>query len=337
MAQNDAHSVANPRLTVARLEREWGARASSDAQNVTFTSLPTALDEVSPGSLFVPSVRERTMDVLRRAVLRGAYGIALPADARDGIPRGESQEGTHGFPQEQDPHRPFSARGGSGPTRLTREVPSDGTLGIPVLFADDLEHKLGPIAAYLESDPSQSIAMFVVFGPGSHAICDNLAALLHMLGNPVGTLVAGGSRSVTRALDLDFPLDAVHLQHELAVMSEDGATAAVVAADDATLDPYALCGCSIDVVYGEEYVSELHGAVFGKQTHRALSAVPQVDFVLQGGEPSQAQEEESGTASGTARLEGIDDAQRVALAMALAAGITTDAIRQASRVFDELK
>jgi hypothetical protein len=295
MASDD---MSPRRMTIGTLERQFNAQASSDATAVTFTSVPTRVAEVSPGSLFIPAGKEVTLQAAQRAVLAGAYAVGLSTDAKSGIPASD-EDGAH-----------------------TVEI-NDHVLGIPVVFIPSLEQKVGSIASEVEGDPSQQTAIFVAYGPQSHAIAHRLAQLLHMLGNPVGVLVDRGSQSVTRPLDLTYPLDGAHVQHALAIMAEDGASAVTIAADDATLDPYALDACAIDVVYGESGAMGLHGAHFSSQTHH----VPAISQSGDAHEPNHH--------ALSVGWDKIDTAGKIAIAMATAAGITSDAIQQAAQVFHE--
>jgi hypothetical protein len=288
------------RMTISILERQFGAEASSDAADVTFTSVPTHTDEVTPGSLFIPSASEITLENARQAVLSGAYALGLPSHMRSGIPASADPE--------------------------AKKVPiNDRVLGIPVVFIPSINQKVGSIASLVEGNPSADTAVFVAYGLQSHAVAHRLAQLLHMLGNPVGLLVDKESQSVTRPLEVTYPLDGAHVQHELAIMVEDGASAVAIAADDSTLNPYALDACSIDVVYGEDGVAELHGAHFDSQTHH----VPPLSEKSDSTDPAHSEVMKG--------WESIDEAGKIAIAMASAAGITSDAIEQAAQVFHEFQ
>ena len=80
-----ASEARNRRLTVEYLRRTFAATTKRPfVGNVTFTSVPTALADVTPGSLFAPlDPREQQEPALQRAVLKGAYGILL--EARKGL------------------------------------------------------------------------------------------------------------------------------------------------------------------------------------------------------------------------------------------------------------
>lgn len=198
------------RMTVDDLVRRFGVRAEADASEVTLTSIARRCRDVRPGSLFVPAHQEQTVQACHAALLNGAYVILLPTGARH------------------------------------REILQ---IGLPVLTVDDPPASIGPIAAYLNGDPSKAIAVFVALGPRCDAIARRLGSLLHHLGNPIGLVGADGASSLGRPLDTHGRLDGARLQFLEAVMAEDGVTALVIAADPAVLGPHALAGTQIDVLF----------------------------------------------------------------------------------------
>lgn len=268
------------RVTVEYLKKNLSARLDEPFTGlVTLTSLATSLDSVTPGSLFVPGPDERNYNDLHRAVDSGAYAVLLP----------ESDESV------------FTPR----------------ELGIPVLFARDIERRLGNVAAYMEGDPSDSLAIFVAYGQRAQKVAAKLAALLHMLGNPVGLVSQEKSYSLNRGMNLKFPLNAGSLQGIQSVSLEDGAAALVIAADARTLEPFALAGTHADVC-SEYENSETFGAVIGQQTHHVKGGMFDSDL---------------------ARLGSLvpigDPVWSTAISMALAAGITIESIQQAVKVTEE--
>lgn len=198
------------RMTVDDLVRRFGVRAEADASEVTLTSIARHSGDVTPGCLFVPAPEEQTPQACRAALLNGAYAILLPTGA----------------------HR--------------RDI---AQVGLPVLTVDDPASRIGPIAAYLNGDPSKAIAVFVAMGPRCDAIARRLGGLLHHLGNPIGLIGADGASSLGRPLDTHGLLNGARLQFLEAVMAEDGVTALVIAADPTVLRPHALAGTQIDVLF----------------------------------------------------------------------------------------
>ena len=270
------------RMTVGDLQTLFSIECADDARAVTITDLACASKEIKPGCLYIPPAAERDEEHLRDAVTSGCYAILLP--------------------------------------QVWRGRASTDDLGIPVLFSDEIDKKLGLITAHLYGEPSQQLAIFVVYGMRCHSVARKLSDILHMLGNPVGTVVEGSSLSLSRELEVPYPLNAVHLQQQMQIMVEDGATAAVMAADEATLAPWALVGTAIDVVSGQDSVTQLYGATFSEETHVAAASERQITQVLVQSDGANVR----------------DEAARQAVSMALAAGITPDSISQAAWVSQEL-
>ncbi len=150
------------RMTVDDLVRRFGVGADADSAEVTFTSIARHSGDVRPGCLFVPEPAEQDVPACRAALLNGAYAILLPSGGR---------------------------------YRQLAQV------GLPILTVKDQSAAVGPIAAYLNGDPSKAIAVFVVEGPRCDAIARRLGGLLHHLGNPVGLVVSDGASSLGRPLD----------------------------------------------------------------------------------------------------------------------------------------
>lgn len=280
-------SPLSQRLTLGRLGEELDIISDQNfSQEVTVTSLARSVNDVSPGSLFVPGDNESTPQALEEAVLHGAYAVLL------------KQEG------EKDL------------TNLTSEK-----IGIPVLRTTNIEYKLGRISAYLENHPSTHMVVFVVEEENKH-IAEQVASFLHLLGNPVGFLDRlGQSYSVSRPLLMEKPLDSVQLQERLSIMFEDGAAVAVICANPETLQNFALVGTHIDVCAPDtEGHSELdeYGAEYDTQTHviSDLSSIPKELLRL---------------------FPSSDDSTKLAIAMVLAAGITTDALEEAISISQEFR
>ena len=198
------------RMTIEDLVRRFGVKADADADEVTLTSIARRSGDIRPGCLFVPGRQEQTVQACRAALFNGAYAVLLPS-------------GGH--------YREFAQ------------------VGLPILTVDDPVAKIGPIAAYLNGDPSRAIAVFVALGPHCDAIAERLGDLLHHLGNPIGLVGADGASSLGRPLDTHGVLNGARLQFLEAVMAEDGVTALVIAASPAALRPHALAGTQIDVLF----------------------------------------------------------------------------------------
>ncbi|MCI1983179.1 MAG: UDP-N-acetylmuramyl peptide synthase [Bifidobacteriaceae bacterium] len=285
------------RVSLEYLKKNFSARLDEPFVNlVTLTSLATDLDSVSPGSLFIPGPEERDHASLHAAVNSGAYAVLVP-------------------------------EGG--------ERPKTSDIGIPVLSARDIPQKLGTLASYMEGTPSESLAVFVVFGAASGAekVAAKLATLLHMLGNPVGLVSQEKSYSLNRGLNLNFPLNSVQLQRLESLVLEDGAAALVIAADEGTLDSTALVGTQIDVYsrVGENAMPATvasaiaagettpeYGAAFDKQTHRVVAGMFDGELARLG-----------------TLMPMTDRSSALSISMALAAGITIESIQQAVKVSEE--
>jgi UDP-N-acetylmuramyl tripeptide synthase len=274
------------RVTLDYLKKALSARLDEPFVGlVTLTSCATDLSSVSPGSLYVPGPGERNDADLHAAIDKGAYAVALP----EGL---DTQ---------------FSTK----------------QLGIPVLFARSIDGKIGDVAAYMEANPSDSLAVFVAFGDNAESVAAKLATLLHILGNPVGLISHDKSYSLNRGMNLDFPLDSVRLQHLQSVALEDGAAALVIAADSQTLGAHALVGTQIDVsAHSDE--AQMHdseqffGARIDKTTHSVSPGMNAAELARVG-----------------SQIPLTDSASAMSFSMALAAGITVESIQQAVKVSEE--
>lgn len=205
-----ALSEANTeRLTVGVLRERYGLQTDDRYGNaVTITSLADDVQSVTPGALFMPTAGEMDdPDILLQAERRGAYAVLLPLGAQ----------------------------------------PLNPKIGIPVLYGDLDMAQRGRMASDIAGSPSESIIVFVVAGEGAVEYVRQLASLLHMLGNPVGLVGYRHSFSLDRQLVENYPLGELDLQRILSVFVEDGASAAVIGADEETLRAGALASVSIDV------------------------------------------------------------------------------------------
>lgn len=73
-----------------------------------------------------------------------------------------------------------------------------------------------------------------------------------MLGNPVAVITASGSTSMTRTMNLNYPLGILDMQRALSVCAEDGVAAVIIAMDDRTLAEHALESVNVDVLGTED-------------------------------------------------------------------------------------
>ncbi|MCI1935085.1 MAG: hypothetical protein LKJ44_05070 [Bifidobacteriaceae bacterium] len=271
------------RVTVEYLKKNLAARVDEPYANlVTLTSIATDLEEVGPGALYVPPEEQQNVESLRSAESKGAYAVLLP---------------------ENDETHTFSVK----------------TLGIPVLFARNIEKSLGTVASYMEGDPSDSLAIFVVFGDEAQQVAAKLATLLHILGNPVGLISQERSYSLNRGMNFKFPLNAAQVQRAQSVILEDGAAALVIAADDDTLASDALVGTRIDVCGShDETISPSYGADFDQETHIVKPGMFDGELARLG-----------------TLMPMTDRVSAMSISMALAAGITIESIQQAVEVSEE--
>ncbi|MEE1324048.1 MAG: hypothetical protein U0K19_00300 [Bifidobacteriaceae bacterium] len=301
-----ANEAQNRHLTVDYLRRTFAATTKRPfVGNVTFTSVPTVLRDVTPGSLFAPlDPREQQEPILQRAVLKGAYGILL--EERKGL--------------------------------------DELQVDIPIVQMRDVERNLGLISSYLENDPSLKAAVFICFGPEVSPVAVKLASLLHLLGNPVGFVCADAeSYSVNRPLQPNYPLNGPELQQIEAAAVEDGAAALVIAADEKTLAPWALAGTQVDICCGRRVLTsaEKPRAVSGEPALSAQScslfgAVFDSETRIVGN--GSAYDVSVGSDIFNQLIDVVpmgEPATRIAISMAVAADITPESIKEAIAVSKE--
>lgn len=265
------------------------------ASPVTVTSLADGLGDIRPGALYMPSDADPTADLVRRASMLGAYAVLAPAALRGSI---------------DDPD-------------------------IPVLYGDLDRLQVGRLAAWVAGEPSDGLAMFGVAGPDAAGTARALASFLHVLGNPVGRLGAGESYSLDRPLDLRHPMDALDVQHALSVCAEDGAAAAVLTVDDATLRAGTLGGVRFDVLA----VADSARMTVDEQRRILDAAARHYGFTIDDDthvawrtSDSDALAQQSGDAH-----DPLDVARlSCGIAMVMAAGVRRSNIRSALRVSHEL-
>lgn len=285
------------RMTLGHLVEHYGWELVPPfAGDVTVTSLADDIDSVVPGALLWSS-SDVDVDLLRRARRRGAYAAIVPEHSRAALPA------------EPD---------------------------MPVLFASPTDEELGTLAAQMAGNPANTLAVFAVSAgtpQESVAVADKLARFLHMLGNPVGVVSVGGSYSLERELDLDYPLGVLDLQRTLAVCAEDGAAAVVIALDDLTVSAHALESVSVDV-FGSSTPAPANA------DHAVLERMRR-EYGFRCDEQMRvtSRTEESDTL--TKLAPNSDDPQErsrlsLAIAMVLAAGVRRNNIRNALRVANDL-
>ncbi|MDF7664153.1 UDP-N-acetylmuramyl peptide synthase [Bifidobacterium sp. ESL0763] len=286
------------RMTLGRLASHHGFDLVPDfASSTTVTSLADTPDSVRPGALYVPGDDGTDAGSLAVAASNGAYAMLVPHAMRD----------------------------------------EAAATGVPLLLGEPDTATLGAMASSIAGSPSSTLAVFAVCGADAdevHADVVRLADFLHMLGNPVGTLSQAGSSSLERGLRMDYPAGVLDVQHALAVSSEDGVAAMVIAVDDETLRPGALNGVSVDVLgsideLGRQKAAETFDDIrgrYGFQTGKAAGLVTRT--------------EESGWLAGQGSAERDMASQRrlsLCIAMALCAGVKRGNIRNALRVSRELR
>ncbi|KAB7785697.1 hypothetical protein [Bifidobacterium cebidarum] len=197
------------RMTLGMLAEKYGFDIVPEfASNVTITALSDSLDSVGPGSLFVCG---SCVSELAHAAQAGAYAALLPRTFQHQCPQAD----------------------------------------IPLVFGEINDHVLGDMAVTLAGSPTNAMAVFAVTGSNESEVNANvtqLADFLHMLGNPVAVISAAGSTSMTRALNLTYPLGVLDMQRTLAVCAEDGVAAVIIALDAATVSNHALESVNVDVL-----------------------------------------------------------------------------------------
>ena len=149
------------------------------------------------------------------------------------------------------PHRPVPMRRCCHARPKGRSPNAD----IPLLYGDFDDRVLGDLPSGLAGGPSNAMAVFAVTGADEQAVdagVSQLSEFLHMLGNPVAVITASGSTSMTRTMNLNYPLGILDMQRALSVCAEDGVAAVIIAMDDRTLAEHALESVNVDVLGTED-------------------------------------------------------------------------------------
>jgi hypothetical protein len=278
----------NGRVTIGSLRDDYGVRIGSSAlEHVSITSIARRFDEITPGSIYIPQRDEWDVDHYSRASGRGAYAILIPPeqDERIGI----------------------------------------ATPDIPVVEAVNFEKDLGALASQIEGEPSMALAVFIVFGHGCSRVNEQLAKMLHMLGNPVGVIDSKASPRTALKEDVrtTMPLDACGLQRLLGVFLEDGVSAVVISGDEQTLQPMALVGVHADIcaITTEDDTLDAFTLRYGfKPSESTLVA------------SRDSQSDSIASRIGFGLLADIS----LAVAMALKAGVTEQSISSAFKITSEM-
>ncbi|NMM92948.1 hypothetical protein [Bifidobacterium oedipodis] len=285
-----SESIAQ-RTTLGLLADHYGCQIEpAFATNVTVTSLCDTVDSIIPGALFVCS--EHIADI-ERAAQRGAYAVLVPRQWRDRCPQTD----------------------------------------IPLVFGDISDHMLGDLASKMAGTPSNVMAVFALTGADALTLnedVNHLADFLHMLGNPVAVISAAGSQSMTRKLDLTYPLGVIEAQRALSVCAEDGVAAVILALDDATFTRHALESVNVDVLGSRRVVpiEEAAGikARYAFETETGLKVTTMT-----------AESDELSREAPQIHYDGKAEGLSLVIAMVLAAGVRKNNVRSALRVASNLK
>lgn len=286
-----SESIAQ-RVTLGTIADHYGFELDpAFAVHVTVTALADTVDSVTPGSLYIG--RDGHASDVALAARRGAYAAMLPSAARD------------------EHH---------------------GDAGIPLLFGRIDDHAVADLASHLAGTPSGAMAVFAVVGSDDDAVnadAEELADFLHMLGNPVAMISSAGSMSMTRPLNLSYPMGVLDVQRAFAICAEDGVAAVILTLNNVTFSPHALECVHVDVLGAQR--SQLNTDIetlketYGFETeHMPTLIVPN--------------EESYDMLRDVSYVRGTDRASHLslAIAMVLSAGVRRNNVRSALRVANNL-
>ncbi|PLS25204.1 hypothetical protein BLI708_10905 [Bifidobacterium imperatoris] len=278
------------RMTLGMLAEKYGFDIVPQfASNVTITSLSDSLDSVGPGSLFVCGGR---IAELSHAAQAGAYAALLPRSLQHQCPQAD----------------------------------------IPLVFGELNDHVLGDMAVTLAGSPTNAMAVFAVAGDDDDEISADvtqLADFLHMLGNPVAVIDAQGSTSMTRTLNLTYPLGVLDMQRTLAVCAEDGVAAVIIALNPSTVRNHALESVNVDVLGIEHNTSNQDVSALKTR----YSFISDRDLTLTG----TTQESDDLALESPVGYDRIRAGHMsLAISMVLAAGVRKNNVRSALRVANNL-
>lgn len=243
----------------------------------------------------------------------------------------------------------FIAHGTIGPEKLQQisakgayavMVPSSARAtalqgDIAVVVGEPNGQVVGALAASLVGSPAMQMAIFAFQGENRAHYVDALADFLHILGNPVAVLSAHNTQTMDHMLNVNFPLSALDVQRILSVCVEDGAAAVICALDEQTFKPDALQSVSIDVV-GVQGESNVIATDQITQSFERLGAIlsEQGQIVTRNADSDQIAQQ----ANEDNEISELDlQAQSLAIAMTIAAGVKKSSIKNALRVSRELQ
>lgn len=279
------------RMTLGMLAERYGFDLDPQfSAGVTVTSLSDATDSVIPGALFICD-GDQVSDVAH-AEQAGAYAALLPRALKGRCPQS----------------------------------------GIPLLFGELNDHVLGDMASNLAGTPSNAMAVFAVAGSDDDTInagVSQLADFLHMLGNPVAVINSTGSTSMTRTLNLTYPIGILDMQRVLAVCADDGVAAVIIAMNESTLRDHALESVNVDVL-GSEH-APAGGGLPALRTRYAFVSEQSLTMTTTTIESDELAAD-SPAMNDPARLGHMS----LAIAMVLAAGVRRNNVRSALRVANNL-
>ena len=234
---------------------------------------------------------------------------------------------------EQEPDVLHAAQAGAYAALLPRA--SKGQIAnadIPLLYGDFDDRVLGDLASGLTGGPSNAMAVFAVTGADEQAVdagVSQLSEFLHMLGNPVAVITASGSTSMTRTMNLNYPLGILDMQRALSVCAEDGVAAVIIAMDDRTLAEHALESVNVDVLGTED----VNASASLDELKTRYAFVAEHDMSMTSSTPeSDEMAADSPAMYDRVRLGHMS----LAIAMVLAAGVRKNNIRSALHVANNL-
>ncbi|WP_018142675.1 hypothetical protein [Alloscardovia criceti] len=214
-------------ITIGDIRRRYGiSTIGTHRDAVTLTSVADALEDITPGALYISSTSQYDPRIVHAAAKRGAYAVVFMAPDKSRIGQDTDDSDAEA-------------------TSDVIDVPIDPE--IPVLFADLHNDTRARIAADMTAMPSASLAVFAVQGDNAPLVMAELYHLLHYLGNPLGIIDTRGGVSLERELGLKTPLSPLDIQKMLYIMLEDGATSVIIQVDDSVLEALALTSVKVDV------------------------------------------------------------------------------------------
>ena len=208
-------------ITIGDIRRRYGiATAGSRHDAVTLTSVADALEDITPGALYISATSQYDERIVHAAAKRGAYAIVfMVSDFSETVK-------THALPANTE---------------------------IPVLFAQLNNDARARIASDMAGHPASAMAIFAVQGDRDGAVIEQLHDILHYLGNPMGVIDGRGGISLDRNIGVHTPFSPLDVQRMLSIMAEDGATSVIIHVVDAVLESLALTQVGVDV-----YTNTIH-------------------------------------------------------------------------------